>query len=311
MTHNKTTELKAILIAGPTASGKSAAAVKLAQALNGVVINADSMQVYNDLHVLSARPTKEEEEGIPHLLFGHVDGSVNYSVGHYLKDVAATLADVWKEGRLPIIAGGTGLYFKALTEGLSHVPPVPEEVRNHVRALAAELTPEALHSHLAARDLQGAARLNPADGLRVQRALEVFEATGRTLGSFHDERAPGPLSGETISRVFLDADRDALRCRIDARFEKMMEEGALDEVASLHRRGLDPMLPVMRAHGVPGLIDHLEGHCTLVEAITRGQADTRRYAKRQFTWFRHQMAGWEWMAPEQVVAKMLAGLLSI
>ncbi len=295
----------AIVIAGPTASGKSAAAVVLARALNGVVINADSMQVYRDLHVLTARPTPEEEGGIPHHLFGHVDGAVNYSVGYYLKDATAAIADAWQAGKLPVIAGGTGLYFKALVEGLSDIPPVPEEVRAAVRALAETLSAEALHAHLAVRDAAGAARLNPADSPRVQRALEVVEATGKSLASFHDNRTPGPLVGKRLKKLFLDADRDLLRSRINARFEKMMAEGALDEVRALHARRLDPLLPVMRAHGVPGLIDYLEGRVSLEDAITRGQADTRRYAKRQFTWFRHQLEGWDWVKPADAVEAVL------
>lgn len=303
------TKIDAILIAGPTASGKSATAVKLAKTFNGVVINADSMQVYEDLSIITARPSQDEQEGVEHILYGHVDGGVNYSVGHYLKDVAVALEKVQTNGLLPIIVGGTGLYFKALIEGLSNVPPVPDEVRLAVRSLATEITPEALHIRLAERDPVGAARLRPSDGLRVQRALEVFEATGRPLVSFHDEREPGPLAGVMMSQVFIDADREELRQRINKRFELMMESGALEEVEALHERRLAPLLPVMRAHGVPGLIDHLEGRISREEAIVRGQADTRRYAKRQFTWFRHQMNDWTWVSLEKAVEEVARQML--
>lgn len=303
------TKIDAILIAGPTASGKSACAVKLAKILNGVVINADSMQVYSDLSVITARPGADEQENVDHVLYGHVDGAVNYSVGHYLKDAAAALEKARCDGFLPIVVGGTGLYFKALTDGLSDVPPVPDAVRAGVRALAGEMNAEELHAHLAQRDPIGAERLRASDSLRVQRALEVFEATGRSLTSFHDERAPGPLGPSRTVRIFLDAGRDALRRRIDDRFEQMIAAGALAEIDALRLRRLDPMLPVMRAHGVPGLVEHLEGRATLAEAVIRGQGDTRRYAKRQFTWFRHQMPGWTWVSPDAAVEEVLRQII--
>ncbi|WP_298966211.1 tRNA (adenosine(37)-N6)-dimethylallyltransferase MiaA, partial [uncultured Methylobacterium sp.] len=290
---------RAILIAGPTASGKSALALALARARGGVVVNADSMQVYRDLRALSARPNPEEEAQAPHRLYGHVDGAVNFSVGHYLADAAAVLAECWETGRLPIVVGGTGLYFHALTEGLSEIPPVPDAVRAAVRAGAEGRDTPDLHRELAGRDPEGAARLDPHDRLRVLRALEVLAATGRPLAAFHGRRRPGPLAGLTCEKLFLTPDRAALRARIDARFVAMMAAGALDEVAALRARRLDPLLPVMRAHGVPGLIAHLDGTATRDEAVARGQADTRRYAKRQVTWFRHQAgAEWRWVSPE-------------
>lgn len=291
-------EIGAVLIAGPTASGKSALGIRLAQALNGVVINADSMQVYRDLRVITARPTPDEEAQASHRLYGHVDAAVNFSVGRYMADAVAQLNEA--EGRkLPIFVGGTGLYFKALTEGLSDMPSVPDEVRDRIRRESEGLETPELHRMLEERDPETARTLRPSDRLRVQRALEVFAATGQPLVSFHGSRQPGPLKGKRLIKLFLSPDRDELRRRIDNRFLAMMEAGALDEVRRLGERGLDPMLPAMRAHGVPGLLGYLRGEMSLDEAIAKGQGDTRRYAKRQFTWFRHQLPDWEWMAPEQ------------
>jgi tRNA dimethylallyltransferase len=295
-----------ILIAGPTASGKSALALRLARERDGVVINADSMQVYADLRVITARPTIEEEALAPHRLYGHVDGAVNYSVGRYVEDAARVLASVREAGQTPIFVGGTGLYFKALTEGLSEIPPVPQEVRDAVRARCAGRESVELHALLEERDPGSAARLRPSDRLRIMRALEVQAATGRSIRSFHDEKDPGPLADADAIKLFLAPDRAVLRARIDARFADMMGQGALDEVARLMARGLDPMLPVMRAHGVPGLIAHLRGAVSLEDAIIRAQNDTRAYAKRQFTWFRNSMPGWTWAPPDEGHAAVTA-----
>lgn len=290
--------IRAVLIAGPTASGKSALAMALAREFNGVVVNADSMQVYRDLRVLTARPTPEEEASVPHRLYGHVDGAVNYSAMRYAAEVAGLLTELRDSGQLPILVGGTGLYFKALTDGFSAMPAVPEGVRAAFRERAKGVATEALHAELAARDPAMAARLRPSDRMRIMRAIEVHLATGRSLATFQGVREPGPLTGVETLRLFVSPEREAVRSAIDRRFEAMMEQGALDEVEHLKSRGLDPLLPVMRAHGVPGLIAHLDGLMSLDEAIVRGQADTRAYAKRQVTWFRHQMAGWEAVAPE-------------
>ncbi|SDN78457.1 tRNA dimethylallyltransferase [Methylobacterium phyllostachyos] len=293
----------AILIAGPTASGKSALAARLAERQGGVVINTDSMQVYADLRCLTARPDPDEEARVPHRLYGHVDGAVNYSVGHFARDAAALLQSL--DGRLPVFVGGTGLYFRALEQGFSELPPVPEAVRTQVRDAAEGRPTEALHADLARHDPEGAARLRPSDRMRVMRALEIFFATGRPIASFYGDPVPGPLAGRPLQKIFLAPDREQLRARIDARFRTMIAEGALDEVGRLWARKLDPMLPVMRAHGVPGLIAHLDGVMSLEDAITRGQADTRAYAKRQFTWFRHQMGdSWRWMDPEAAGAEL-------
>ncbi|TGD91669.1 tRNA (adenosine(37)-N6)-dimethylallyltransferase MiaA [Methylobacterium nonmethylotrophicum] len=299
--------VRAILIAGPTASGKSALALALARRHDGVVINADSMQVYRDLRRLTARPSPEEEAEAPHRLYGTVDGAVNFSVGHYLAEAATALRETWAAGRLPIVVGGTGLYFMGLTEGLSEIPPVPEAVRAEIRAGAEGRGTPDLHAALARRDPDGAARLDPNDRLRVLRALEVLAATGRPIAAFQAARRPGPLTGLPCRKLFLAPDREALRARIDARFLAMMAAGALDEVRALAGRHLDSMLPVMRAHGVPGLIAHLHGTLSYEEAVARGQADTRRYAKRQVTWFRHQAgAEWAWLTPEAAMAEACA-----
>ncbi len=294
-----------VLLAGPTASGKSAAALELARRIGGAVVNADSMQVYRDLRVITARPTAAEEDQTAHRLYGHVDAATNYSVGMYVADFARVLAALEADGLVPIVTGGTGLYMRALVEGLSDIPPVPEAVRIAVRARTDALPAEEIHAELAARDPVTAARLRPSDRLRLQRALEVLETTGHPLVSFHGTRCPGPLAGRPLVRLFMAPDRDVLRRRIDARFDAMLEGGALDEVRRLKGRGLDPALPAMRAHGVPALIRHLAGGLPLEEAAAIGKADTRRYAKRQFTWFRHQMPDFDWIRPEEAVAKVL------
>jgi tRNA dimethylallyltransferase len=263
-----------------------------------VVINADSMQVYRDLRVITARPTPEEEGSAPHRLYGHVDAAMNFSVGRYVADAVSVLREV--QGRkLPIFVGGTGLYFKALTDGLSDMPPVPEEVREQIRQESEGVETPELHRRLAAQDPATAATLRPSDRLRVQRALEIYAATGQPLVSFHGVRQPGPLNHVPVVKLFLAPERDELRRRIDGRFLSMMEQGALDEVRALGERNLDPMLPAMRAHGVPGLLAYLRGETGLDEAVVKGQGDTRRYAKRQFTWFRHQLPDWQWVEPER------------
>ncbi len=291
-----------MLIAGPTASGKSALAVELAQKAGGVVINADSMQVYRDLRILTARPTPDDEADVPHRLYGHVDAAVNYSAGHYVRDAAVVLAEAHAAGRLPIFIGGTGLYFKALTRGLAAVPPVPDEVRDAVRLRLDRDGVEALHAELARRDPAAGARLNVRDRTRVARALEVIEATGRPLAEWHAETTPPLLPEGSYRALFIAPERETLYARIDARFDLMLDRGALEEVEQLAARGLDPLLPAMKAHGVPALIRYLRGEITREEAAVIGKADTRHYAKRQFTWFRHQLPEFGWMTPEQARA---------
>jgi tRNA dimethylallyltransferase len=293
---------KPVLIAGPTASGKSALALALAETRNGAIINADSMQVYRDLRVLTARPTLEEEARVPHWLYGHVDAAVNFSAGTWVTDATKALAEARAQDRLPIFAGGSGLYFKALTRGLSAVPPIPSDVRKDVRARLERDGVEALHALLMQRDPASAERLKPRDKIRIARALEVVEATGRSLTDWHRDGLPPLLPSGTFTAVFLNPERDELYARIDARFDAMLKAGALDEVAALASRKLDPLLPAMKAHGVPALIRHVNGELTLEQAAVIGRADTRHYAKRQFTWFRHQLPEFEWIGPEQARA---------
>jgi tRNA dimethylallyltransferase len=288
----------AVLIAGPTASGKSALALELAAATGGVIINADSMQVYRDLKVITARPTTEEEARAPHRLYGEVDAAINFSAGAWLAEAAAILAEARAQNRLPIFTGGSGLYFKALTHGLSAVPPIPAAIREGVRARLERDGVEELHAELAQRDPASAERLEPRDRTRIARALEVVEATGRSLTDWHRDGLPPLLPPGSFRALFLDPERDELYARIDARFDAMLAAGALEEVASLAARQLDPLLPAMKAHAVPALIRHLRGEITLDEAAVIGRGDTRHYAKRQFTWFRHQLPEFEWVKPE-------------
>ena len=291
-----------MLIAGPTASGKSALALDLARKTGGVVINTDSMQVYRDLRVLTARPSVGEETEVPHRLYGHVDAAVNFSAGAWVTDATKVLSEARAQNRLPIFVGGSGLYFKALTRGLSAVPPIPPEVREDVRARLERDGVEALHAELTRRDQAYAERLKPRDRTRIARAREVIDATGRSLTDWHLEGLPPLLPAGTFRALFLAPERDVLYARIDTRFEKMLQAGAIEEVKQLAARNLASLLPAMKAHGVPALIRHLKGEITREEASEIGCVDTRHYAKRQFTWFRHQLPEFEWMAPEAAEA---------
>lgn len=286
-----------MLIAGPTSSGKSALALKIAAKVGGAIINADSMQVYRDLHIITARPSKADEAAAPHLLYGHVDAAENYSVGRWCTDAAQAIRDVEAKGLRPILVGGTGLYYKALTQGLSAVPPTPPEIRSAIRARIDAEGPQAMHAELARRDPVGAARIREGDSMRIGRALEVLEATGRSLSDWHKDGMPSALDTDDAVKVFLSVDRGELYRRIDVRFDAMLAAGALEEVRTLAARNLDPLLPAMKAHGVPWLIRHLKGEMTLAEAADEGKRDTRRYTKRQETWFRNQMPGWRAIAP--------------
>ncbi len=287
--------VQALLIAGPTASGKSALAVDVAETIPATVINANSMQVYADLPIISARPAPEDFLRAPHLLFGHIDAERNYSVGQWRDDAAKALESCQKEQRLPIFVGGTGMYFKALLRGMSPIPSVPDEVRAQVRRECADVAPGELHARLAALDPETAARLRPTDPQRIVRALEIFAATGSPLARFQGAREKPLLDAEKCRCVFLAPERAALNARIDRRFEQMIEAGAVEEVRRLFSRALDPALPAMRAVGVPGLIDFLRGACSLDEAIARGQRDSRQYGKRQFTFARTQLPEFAWL----------------
>jgi tRNA A37 N6-isopentenylltransferase MiaA len=403
-------EIGAVLIAGPTASGKSALALALAESLGGTIINADSMQVYRDLRIITARPTAEEEARVPHRLYGHVDAGVSYSTGRWCVEASAALREAQSAGRLPIVVGGTGLYFKALTHGLAAIPAIPADVRARVRKRLREEGPAALHAELEARDPQMARRLMPRDRTRVARALEVVTATGRSLADWQRDgmrgaaRAglrpaptdpppmdvgaglrpaptdpppmdvaaglrpaptdpppmdvaadlrpaptdPPPLdvgaglkpaptdpppidvaaglkpapanaammdvaaglrpAPANVVRIFLCVERAELYARIDARFERMLGSGALAEVQALRSRSLDPALPAMKAHGVPWLLRHLAGEIDLEAAVEAAKRDTRRYSKRQVTWFRHQLPEWRFVAPERALAEIRGAL---
>jgi tRNA dimethylallyltransferase len=294
---------RAVLIAGPTASGKSALALRVAEKLGGAIVNADSMQVYRDLRILTARPTPEEERRVPHRLYGHVDAAINYSTGQWLRDVGEVLRELAAEQRIPILVGGTGLYFKALTAGLAAVPPIPADIRAGVRARLQSEGAPALHAALARIDPSTAGRLMPNDRSRISRALEVMLTTGRSLTDWHRDGLP-PLIG-SAAKVFITTERKELVARIETRFAAMLKAGALEEVRTLAARRLDPSLPAMKAHGVPWLVRHLNGEISLDQAAAGAVMDTRRYAKRQVTWFRNQMPGWSWLPAEAALAEIL------
>ncbi len=275
----------ALIVAGPTASGKSALALAIAERLGGVVINADSMQVYRELRVLTARPTPDEEARAPHALYGvrpaAEPGSVAWWRGEALRAMAAALG----AGKKPILCGGTGLYFAALTDGIAEIPEPDPAARAEARRLLAEFGPRALHASLAKVDQATAARLRPSDSQRVARAWEVWRGTGRGLAAWQAQATePAPWR---FSAILLDPPREALRAAIAGRFSKMLEAGALAEVRALLALQLDPTLPAMRAHGVPELTAHLRGEITLAEAAKRAELVTGQYSKRQATWFRH------------------------
>jgi tRNA dimethylallyltransferase len=277
-----------IVIAGPTASGKSALALGLAKALNGVVINADSMQVYCDLAVVTARPRPDELAAAPHRLYGVLDGAELCSAARWAALARAEIAAAAESGRRPILCGGTGLYLRTLLGGIAPVPEIPDGVRQAARALHAEIGGAAFRAALARLDPVAAVHLPEGDTQRLIRAYEVAAATGTTLGAW--QRAAPATSGEFDALIVtLLPPRDALYAAIDARFAAMVEAGALDEVRTLVRRGLDPALPVMKAVGVPELSAYLAGTIPLETAIALAQQASRRYAKRQVTWFRHQI----------------------
>ena len=300
-----------ILIAGPTASGKSALALALAEQYGGTIINADSMQVYRDLRIITARPTAAEEERAPHRLYGHVDAGENFSVGRWCREAAAALARGGREGRAAILVGGTGLYFSALTRGLAAVPPIPATVRAEVRERLARDGAPALHAELGRRDPAAAARLTPGDRTRITRALEVVLATGRPLKDWQEDEALAILDVSRAAKIFLIPDREELLRRIDMRFDAMIAAGALEEVRALAARHLDPELPAMKAHGVPWLIRHLKGEMTLTQAAAEAKRDTRQYTKRQATWFRNQLPEFAWVEPQNALAAAEAQLRAL
>ena len=282
-----------ILLAGPTASGKSRLAIELARRFAGVVINADSMQVYRELRVLTARPGPADERDVPHRLYGHVPAAERYSVGRWLNDVESVLGEVRAASQVPIVVGGTGLYFTALTQGLAAVPAIPAEVRAGLRHETQDVPAEALHTRLAAVDPEDAAQIRPGDRARILRALDVFAATGRPLAEWKRVAAAPPLVDPASAlKIVLSPDRSLLHQRIAERAGRMIQDGAIAEVEALAQLGLDSELPAMKAIGVRMLIDHAAGKLSLDEALAAISTETRRYAKRQMTWFRNQMPDW-------------------
>ena len=276
-----------LVIGGPTASGKSALAADTAARFGGVVVNADSMQLYRDLPILTSWPDETLRAHAPHRLYGAIDGAERCSAGRWRALAAAEIEQARGNSALPILVGGTGLYLRALLQGLAPVPQIPAAVREAVRALHAEEGSAALHARLAQRDAEAARRLEPGDSQRVMRAYEVIEATGRSLLAWQRD-AHEPYLGHAATLI-LEPPRPVLYAACDARFDAMMTAGALDEAARLRARDLDPSLPVMKAVGVRPLHDHLAGAISLERATALGRQATRNYAKRQTTWFRTQM----------------------
>ena len=273
------------LIAGPTASGKSALALAVAERVNGVIINADSAQVYADLRVLSARPSPVDEARAPHRLFGHIAANHPYSAAVWANDARAAIATVHECGQVPILVGGTGLYLRTLLDGIAPVPSIDPAIRAEVRALPVA----AAHAALGEADPAAAARLNPADTTRIARALEVIRSTGRPLSAWQAARRGGIGTDVALRPLILTPDRASLMEKCDARLVTMFAEGAVDEVSALIARDdVSPTAPVRRAIGVPEIAGWLMGGWDRAEALARAQLSTRRYAKRQYTWFRHQ-----------------------
>ena len=290
-------KFEAVLIAGPTASGKSAAALELALETGGAVINADSMQVYRQAPILTAQPSAADKARAPHLLYGQVSAHELYSVGRWREDAAKALAEAREAGRLPIFVGGTGMYFMALTEGLADIPATPAEVREDARALLDDIGVEALHARLAERDPLTAGKLRSSDPQRVLRAYEVFEATGTPLAEWQEKPAAPLLDKSKIAGFVLDMPRETLRARIAARFEAMLEQGGLDEARALE--WLDPALPAAKLLGLRPLQALAAGRLSQAEALDGAVTATRQFAKRQMTWFRHRMPHYIWFDPLQ------------
>lgn len=276
------------LIAGPTASGKSALAIDIAQRNNGVIINTDSMQVYDVLSVLTARPSADELRQAPHLLYGHKAPSDQYSTGHWLKDVSQILRDL-DHHQHAVFVGGTGLYFRALMGGLSPMPEIDAVAREHWRAELQEKGAEDLHRILQSSDPEAAKTLNPSDGQRIARALEVLQTSGKSILHWQTQRGPQLIDPNEATKIVLGPDRADLRKRIDSRFDQMIELGAFEEVKSLLALELPNSMPAMKAIGVQQLSAFLDGDLALEEAIERSKIATRQYAKRQMTWFRNQL----------------------
>lgn len=288
----------AIVVAGPTASGKSGLALALARAFDGQVINADSMQVYDVLRLITARPSADEEAQAPHRLYGVLSPAVNCSAALWKDMAAQAMEQCWAQGKLPVVVGGTGLYLRTLMAGISPAPAIPESVRADTRALLARIGNAAFHAQLATRDPVMAARLDPSNSQRLARAWEVLEASGKSLAEWQAIPPQGAVTARWLT-LFLDPPRNILYQQCDRRFELMVEQGAVEEVRALLAMALDPALPAMKALGVPELAALLHGRMTKEQAISAAQRATRNYAKRQLTWFRNQLE-----KPETVSAQL-------
>jgi len=301
-----------VIVAGPTASGKSALALDVAEAFGGEIVNADSMQVYADLRILSARPGSADLARVPHHLYGVLDAADQGSAGWWLERAVETIEGIWSRAKLPVVCGGTGLYLKVLTEGIAPVPLVPDNLVAEARTLYERLGGEGFRRELTRLDAAAANRLNAADRQRLVRAYAVAAATGRTLDQWHGDQAPGPALQARFFAILLDPPRDTLYEAIEGRFRRMVAEGAVDEVRTLlsalqaravEGRPLDPGLPVLKALGVPEIRRHLETGEDLETVVAAAEKATRNFAKRQVTWFRHQMS------PDLVVGRFGAGAL--
>lgn len=291
---------RAVLIAGPTASGKSQFALELAKARDGVIINADSMQVYAEMRVLTARPTAAEEDLVPHRLYGHVSVREPYSVARWLEDAAAEITAAEMAGKLPIIVGGTGLYFKALLEGLSPVPAIADDIRARWRAAGETLTAAELHAELQRRDPLTASKLRPTDRQRLVRALEVIEATGRPLSEWQAIKGKPVVDAGRVAKLVITHDRDVLYERSDRRFRQMMAEGALAEAERVMQLQLDARLPAMHVLGLNPLMALARGEIDREAAIAAASQETRNYVKRQMTWLRRHMIAWSWLRTQEM-----------
>ncbi|WP_412545647.1 tRNA (adenosine(37)-N6)-dimethylallyltransferase MiaA [Maricaulis sp. MIT060901] len=299
-----------LLIAGPTAAGKTALAIEAARRLDGEIINADSMQIYEGLPIITACPDEDERAAAPHHLFGTVDPGLRWSVGEWSQAALARFDDIVSRGKTPILVGGTGLYFNALTIGLAPVPEISPGTRAKAARLLEEGGLDAVRAEAERQDPVSAAKVKPADRQRLLRLVEVGWETGRALSSYHAETTP--LLGERAWRgIVIEPNRQALYDRIDLRFDLMLDQGALEEVAAFKDRGLTPDLPAMKALGVPQLIAHLAGELELTAAIEIAKRESRRYAKRQMTWFRNQQASWDRVTAlhKDDARKQLAALL--
>ena len=296
-----------VLIAGPTASGKSAAALALAEEIGGSIINADSMQVYAEPRILTARPSEEDVRRVPHRLYGHVSVREAYSVGRYQAEGTQALREVRALGRMPVFTGGTGMYFGVLTEGIADIPAVPQSVRARIEQRRRDIGAEAFHAELAARDPESAGRLRPSDTQRTLRAYEVFEATGQPLSRWQKEMGRPVLAGLTLARFVIAPPRDELYARVDARFDSMVELGAVEEAVRI--AALSPAPSAAKILGLRELAAAHRSETSLEEAKAAAKTASRQYAKRQLTWFRNRMGDWTWIEATnsvEIADKMLA-----